>query len=117
MKKETMDKTRKKIIKAIEKAGFKPHPKIYNTWKYENILCYYAKWRTTPVFYPLLNKKIIKLDNYIYQKILGRKPLTKKELKNIREQAKKTIKEQAVKNFPDTKKEDWIIREFERGKT
>ena len=116
MKKETMDKTRKKIIKAIEKAGFKPHPKIYNTWRYENILCYFAEWREEPVF-THENKKITKLDNYIYQKILGRKPLTKKELKNFREQAKKTIKEQAVKNFPDTKKEDWIIREFERGKT
>ena len=112
MKKETMDKTRKKIIKAIEKAGFKPHPKIYNTWRHGNILCYFAEWRGETVF-THENKKITKLDNYIYQKILGRKPLTKKELKNFREQAKKTIKEQAVKNFPDTKKEDWVFRTLE----
>ena len=112
MEKETMDKTRKKTIKAIEKAGFKPHPKIYNTWRHGNILCYFAEWREEPVF-THENKKITKLEKFIYQKILGRKPLTKKELKNFREQAKKTIKEQAVKNFPDTKKEDWVFRTLE----
>ena len=105
------EKNRKKIIKAIEKAGFKHHPKIYNTWRYENVLCYFAEWRTCPVF-THSSKKIMDLTNCIY-KILGRKPLsyyTKQRKQTIIEKVKKQIIKQSIKAYPGTTEKDWVWR-------